>query len=457
MYLDSLKQQKFISIPPWHRGLLSLRFSPVDGFAFVSIVTLVIQAPAFLYEDVLYLNYVLNVQNPHALYFYNDYIQVIPQITAYLLKFLPPFVQAVLYRVVSLAVILVLYRELKKLLGFCCNETEACFLALAIIFFMRFVDPVIIAQVSYTIWSAFLAAFVYIVRKQIEQSSYSMIGIFGVLFAALSQPLAILLVPILLSDVRLKTQSANNVANISLSASILGWSMLQYFMGSTKKWAGTNPRTVYDAFVFWFHHDFKLQIVLIMLSALVLLATLLASFVSTRRIGWRIRLNIILVYFGVFSFVFYLASPRFLLNLSGRAPFQPRYMLLLSVCALIAGIFAVSTANKTEVRSIVVGSIFGFCLALTTLSIYQSVTGPLKDAARKYEFLIAATEFRNHCHPEEVLAYEKDWWSPVMFCNRQDFPEGWTSVTEFKSWAELPSMMARNGFLPGIYSGKPLF
>lgn len=89
----------------------------------------------------------------------------------------------------------------------------------------------------------------------------------------------------------------------------------------------------------------------------------------------------------------------------------------------------------------------------TTVSIYPSVTGAIKDAARRYEFLIAAGQFRNHCGAEEVIAYEVDQWSSlVIFCNRREFPEGWSTVTEFKSWGSV-----RWNSLPKIYSGKPLF
>jgi hypothetical protein len=268
------------------------------------------------------LNYVLNVQNPHVLYFYADYIHVIPQVTTYLLKFFPPVVQAVLYRVVSLAVIIVLYRELEKLFGLRCSAPEAGLLALAVIFSMRFVEPSIIAQLHYTIWSAFFAAFVHIVRKQIEQSHYSTTGIFGLLIAVLSNPLAVLLVPVLFSDVRSKTEIANNIVNISISALIVGWSAFEYFMASqATKWTVINPGIVFDAFVFCFH-DFKLQIVLVMLSVLALLAALAASFVSTGHIRHQIRLNLILLYFGVFSLVFYLVSPRFLYNLHHGSAFD---------------------------------------------------------------------------------------------------------------------------------------
>jgi hypothetical protein len=121
---------------------------------------------------------------------------------------------------------------------------------------------------------------------------------------------------------------------------------------------------------------------------------------------------------------------------------------------LIAVIFGILGVKKAEVRPILVGSIFGFCAALTTVSIYPNVTGPLKDAVRRYEFLIAATEFRHRCRPEEVLVYDApDEWSPVIFCTRPDFPEGWSSLTEFKIW-ETGSV--RHNGLPRIYSGKPL-
>jgi hypothetical protein len=60
-----------------------------------------------------------------------------------------------------LIIILLLFFELKKLFLPRSSPLEANLLALGVIFLMRFVEPFSIAQLSFSIWSGFFAAFIY--------------------------------------------------------------------------------------------------------------------------------------------------------------------------------------------------------------------------------------------------------------------------------------------------------
>src|SRR5262249_22724769 len=201
MYFDQFK--RIIFIPG------------VDLLALLSIVALVIQGISFLWEDVLFFNYVNNATNARALYYYYGYVPVFPEVATYLLKPLPFVVQALLYRAVPCLIILLFYREIKLFFHLYCNDTEAGVLGLAVIFFMRFVEPNSVGLLWYAHWPALFVAFIHVIRKQIDRTSYSVVGVSGLLLAVLSNPLAVLLVPVLLSDLNLNKKSIqrHDVAN----------------------------------------------------------------------------------------------------------------------------------------------------------------------------------------------------------------------------------------------------
>src|SRR5262249_53759078 len=153
------------------------RYSQIDVIALLVVASLSLQSPAFLLEDPLFFNSVNNVPNFHPLYFYNGHVAFIPEGAAYLLGFFPLVAQAVLYRVIPLAILLILYWETKRLLCLKCNTTEAALLSIAVILYIRFVEPFIPALLTFSIWSALLAAFVYVVSVSIEGRSYSLLAI----------------------------------------------------------------------------------------------------------------------------------------------------------------------------------------------------------------------------------------------------------------------------------------
>jgi hypothetical protein len=201
---------------------------------------------------------------------------------------------------------------------------------------------------------------------------------------------------------------------------------------------------------------------------IVSLVVLVAALITT---VWRAiyrgdsiddRLNGVLAYFGIASVIFYIASPRFLSRFLNHAAsaFQPRYIVVVCFCALLAIIWKIISLPRSDARPVLIGSVFGFCLALATTAIYSSVTGHFMAALQKYRFLLAAGDFRKSCSPEEVLIYEVTWSSPVIFCNKREFAEGYTPVTQFKFkvWEHSPKKSSSDDYdQPRIYSGTPLF
>jgi hypothetical protein len=433
--------------------------------ALLVIACLSLQSPAFFSEDdALYFNSVNNIANVHPLYFYYGYVQFIPQGAAYLLRFFPFVAQAVLYRIIPLAILVILYWDTKRLLCLRCNTTEAAFLSIAVILYIRFIEAFISAFLAFSIWSALLAAFVYVVSMSIDSRSYSFLAIVGVLLGTLSHPLGILLSPLLIISAAWPNANARNVdraISIGIALAILISSAGQYLIAG-QHYRGTmvDLPAVYSAVALGFRHEHKLQVVLMIVSLVVLVAVLITT-------AWKaicrgdpidVRLNGMLTYFGISSVVFYIVSPRFLdwLLQHAGAAFQPRYILVVCFCAFLAIIWRIISLPRSDARPVLIGSVFGFCLALATTAIYPSVTGPFIAALHKYRFLLAAADFRKLCSPEEVLIYEVAWSSPVIFCKKREFAEGFTPVTQFKFkvWEHSPKKSSPDDYgPPGIYSG----
>src|SRR5262249_46228862 len=123
-------------------------------------------------------------------------------------------------------------------------------------------------------------------------------------------------------------------------------------------------------------------------------------------------------------------------------------------CALLAIIWKIISLPRSGARPILIGSVFGFCLALATTAIYPSVTGHFMAALQRYRFLFAAADFRKSCALEEGFIYEVTWWSsPVIFCKKREFAEGYT-VTQFKFkvWGHPPKESSSDDYGQlGIY------
>lgn len=432
------------------------RASLVDLLALVAILALAVQGPAFVFDDVMYFNYVNNVAHPAPIYFYNGYVSPILQIPTYLMRGLPFVVQGLLYRAMTALVIILLYRELKALFAIACNETEAGVLAVAIIFLSRFADAFFVTLLTDIIWSALFVSFVYVLRKRASRTRYSALGVGGIVLSCASNPVGLVLAPALLADAAFsRPRNANRALNGLMGIAILAWWIFLYFASPQPPagWGTVDPLAISSAFVFWFHHEPKRQIVIIIASALALLAALvMAVFVTART--WRTPI-LLVSYLGAASYLFYLISPRFATNLAAGAAFLPHYSILLVLCAATAFVLAVN-GRQAETRPVLNGAFFGFCLALAVVAIYPSVSGPLRSASEKYAFLVAAADFHATCQPGDILVFEEDHWSPVISCRPREFPAGFTPLADYKLWKNAPAAAIEPHDRPQIYSGTPV-
>lgn len=329
-------------------------------------------------------------------------------------------------------------------------------LAVAIILLSRFADAFFLTLFSYTIWSALVVAIVYVLRKRAAGTPYSALGGAGILLSGISNPVGLVLAPALLFDAAFAPKhAANRATNALIGGAILVWSVLVYLISpQAPRWGAVDPAAILSAFRFWFQHDPKRQIVIIVASGLVLAtAVAIAGFAPAR----RVRSQILFVsYLGAASYLFYLMSPRFPANLAAGAAFLPHYAIVLVVCSAIALIFALNGIAAIGSRPAWNGAVFGFCLALAVVAIYPSVSGPLRRSSEKYAFLIAAAKFRADCQAGDALVYEEDRWSPVIFCRASEFPDGFTPVAAYTLWNREPNATLAPLDRPRIYAGTPL-
>src|SRR3974390_1963080 len=161
-----------------------------------------------------------------------------------------------------------------------------------------------------------------------------------------------------------KSMHAPEMAHIATEK----YSTLKYLESAQHiSWTTVDINAVVSGFIFWFHHDFKLQIVMIAISLLLLVSICLGAFWRSLRQGLSIatKIEFMLTFLGVSSLLLYLASPWFVLNLDYHMPFEPRYEIVLVFCAAVATICVILRIKTPDARPLVFGSVFGFCLALT--------------------------------------------------------------------------------------------
>jgi hypothetical protein len=124
---------------------------------------------------------------------------------------------------------------------------------------------------------------------------------------------------------------------------------------------------------------------------------------------------------GWLSLALYVASSRFV-RYEGGIP--ARYAVPVMFCGLVAiAWMALSHSNPIE-RSRRLGLYLGAALACGVIFFYGNLRGPMEIALMKYRFVNDAVQWRKDCSDDQVLVFEPDASSPVMFCRPRVLPEG---------------------------------
>lgn len=419
----------------------------IEGFGLAVLCVATLSAFAFGAEDSgILFNYVNNVHSPLPLYFYGDYVPLIPELTAYASHFLPFPAQPILYRLVALVVLLVLYRELKLLLRLFCSDIESILLSGACIFCLCFVEQSLLATLSYTIWSAVLAAIIYTTRLALTGARFSAGGAVGVLAGGLSNPAGVLILPVFAAIGLKQTSCRERLIPFLGACGFVAYGVWcraaateQLRIDFYQRWVDVNQS---------FLGDYRYYNILTAICVLALAANFLVSLVQRER--RRLELDLWVTYIGLASAGLYFFSPRF----ADYKGFPARYIVILVTMAFIVTALSAIRFATNELRLLVLGTIFGFCFALLVSGIYVRGRGAFLESVDVVRFLQFASTFRAECRSDmEAIGYVPNRWSSFVLCRPREFPLGYNSIVQTEFWTRKFGS-GDNDELPRLYVGN---
>lgn len=423
-----------------------------DWLSQAIIIVLSILAPAFLGDDAWTFNYVNNVEGAQPLYFHNGYVHLVPQLTGYAVGGLPFPLQAMLYRVVPLICALCFYRQLRLLLAAAGDPRDASLQALAIVFVVRVVEPLVFGELASSIWTAFLAAYLYVTRIHLVGGRYSWRGTAGILLAVFSLPLGMLLVPLWLVYAR-QNIGAQRRHNLALAITVAVGYLWMLARAPDLPRGVSNPLSLVEMFVDGFRDEKRDN--LIALGSLTVLAAHAAAdlWIARERRHDLVRTaRWSLGYLGVASIVAFVVSDRFVW-LDGN--FVARYTLPSVTCALILSGISIGGLATERTRTLVTGAAIGSAIAVLLVLIYTQLRGPLEISLMRYRFLSLGTEFRATCRGDDAMLFEYTDASPIILCRPRPLAPGYHPMPALDPSLGTGTKDVEG--LPGIFVFTPLF
>lgn len=390
----------------------------IDVMALAAIVLLAVTSPAFDTDDAAFFNYLNNVAGASPLYFYTGYVHVIPQLITYALSPMPLWLQPLFYPLLSIVLAWRLYRRLARLLGRRGSPTEAAVLAMAIILVLRVVEPVLWANISNAMWLALLLATVIIIEAGIDGAAYSKWSAAGLVIAGIAFPPGTLLALLLALQAAVATTPVQR-RQAALLAAIIGGVHLASAAISPE--AGLNTRLMEAPWMFLAgFREHKLAALLAVMSSLTLAIALQWAWRPDRRAANAAVLAPLCV-LGWGSLATYVASSRFL-RYDGAIP--PRYAIPVLCCGLVAASWIAMSRRNAVARARSIGLLIGAAAACGALFFYGNLRGPMETTLMKYRFVNEAARWRQGCMNGEILVFESDPASPVLFCRPRALPPG---------------------------------
>jgi hypothetical protein len=423
-----------------------------DLAAVLLLVLVTITAPAFLEDDAAFFNYQANVTGASPLFYYYGYVSFIAAPLAFALSGLPFVIQALAYRAVALVALLILYRELVRFFSIGARESEARLLTLATLLLARGVDDNIWTNLTYAIWPAFFAAALYVIRTNISKARYSRAGLGGIVLAAMSNPLGLLLVPLLAAYARINRAAAGQ--NAALAAALAAGHLLIYLRSPDAAVVTTDPVEIARLFINGYRTEFKLNTLVVALSLPLLVGALIWDRrrrppVFDRAVLWP------WAFLGIASVATYVVSDRFL-HLEGG--FRPQHALTVMLAALIILGRAITRLDHQWLRGVLFGLLMGLAGATMASEWYFHLRGPLEYALLKYRFLMVADSFRDSCREGDTMLFEDDSSSAIVMCRPAAFAIGrhsFLTVVPSIGVPDEPTNDPRER--PMIIVGQPLF
>ncbi len=351
--------------------------------------------------------------------YFNGWVQFYPSVIAYCVRDFPAAAQISLYFMVAIAIAVLLQRELQKVLQISHRPFEAAVFSILVLLSVRLLIPAF-NQMVWSVWPAILAAGCYILRKNTTQQRYSMLGVTGTAIACLSNPIAVIFIPLLIFFA-LRGPRGLASANIFLAALILLYYAAFFTLGPTNiillnadpAAAGaallsniaSKPASVEGAAM-------VAAIFLIFVSAIVLIRTETGNPRLTTILG--------LAYLGLASLALSLASNRF----NGLGIIQSRHAMMIVATAELAALLYLADAINRAWRGWIVAASF-LTIGLIAAALFRhGIPNVLRNSIQKYSYAVAADGFRAHCEEGTILASQPRNRNLVLLCKRRIIDRG---------------------------------
>jgi hypothetical protein len=419
----------------------------MDLMATMVIVFLAATSPAFDTDDASFFNYLNNVVDARPLYFYTGYVHVIPQVVTYALSPLPLLWQVLLYPVLPVVLAVALYFRLSRLFRRRAAPWEANALALCTIIVLRVVQPVMWANLSNSNWTALLLAAVVILDAGMDDAPYSAWTAAGVVIAGLAFPPGVTIAVLLM----IQWARVRRLQPAILAVLIVGGHII---IGSLSPEPGFNTRLLEAPWMFVSSfREYKL-IWLITIASVLSLAMAFRWSLRPEHRSEHLAIIGSLCAMGWLSLGLYVASTRFV-RYDGGIP--PRYAVPVMFCGLVAVAWMALSQPDALERSRRLGIYIGTAIACGVIFFYSNLRGPMEIALMKYRFVSDAAAWRQDCKDDQVLVFEADAASPVMFCRPRLLPEGDNIIRSFTPMIGEVGDGDIDEDLPYVISPRPLF
>jgi hypothetical protein len=369
-------------------------------------------APLGVLDGILF-SYYNNSADPGALFYFNGWIALVPEIVAYLARGLSVPGQMAVYLAVATASALIMQRELQKLLQLWLRLFEAAMLSFVMLVFFQFYLPRL-NQLVWCIWPLAIAAFCHILRKNFSGTAFSWTGLAAATLGCLTNPTAVVLIPLLgyfslaTRDAALRRQDAALAMLLLVYFAAIAFlkpAEVNYLPGNVVIGAARAMWHQLQAPLWW---TIPLAIPILALAAICTAAFL-------RKIGDDTARKVILTlaYVGFSSIALFLLSGR--VEIEAKLP--PRYTILCTTMALVAfTVYAAGSFNARQRQWMICLVAAGVASAQIFL-LASRLPAHLHQIREQFAFARAVDDFRASCQPGEAITQRPKPPGTVILCN----------------------------------------
>ena len=387
----------------------------VTALALVVVLAAVVTSrpPPLAVLDGILFNYYNNSADPRALIYFNGWVQLVPEIVAYLARWLPMPAQIAAYLVVAAASAFVMQRELQKLLQLWLRGFEAAIISCAVLVYFQVYLPML-NQLVWCVWPLAVAACCHIVRKNIASEPFSWTGLAATAVACLTNPTAVVFVPLLGAftlTVESPTLRRQNIAlAVLLSVYFLGMFVLK---PDDAQYISRNA-IINAARAVWHLINGSFWRTLPVAAAVLTLAWLCTAAFRKSGDDMTRKAVLALVYVGFSSLALFLLSGR--TEIMSSLP--PRYTIICSVAAILA--LAIHAASRLDTRARQ-RLVWAIAIGVGFAEIYllaSRLPAQLRQASEQFAFARAVDDFRAACQPGEAITRHRKPPGLAILCVR---------------------------------------